>query len=162
MSRIMKIRISFFVFIIYITHMCLPSYLYSAEVNTKTDKVVTDIQKGQRAPYNGVLLTQRLITDIKNNYGPEIAKTKCNIVTAEAVGLANSQCTKESVILQSKINSCESLCKTTLEIKNNEILKLKDLLAPPPWYKDNKLWFGLGVGLGIALSGSTIYFVSKM
>jgi hypothetical protein len=136
--------------------------VYSAEVNTKTDKVVTDIQKGQRAPYNGVLLTQKLIIEIKNNYGPEIAKTKCNILISESVALANSQCTKDAVILQSKIRSCDALCKVTIDAKNDEISKLKILLSPPPWYKDNKLWFSLGLGFGIALSGSTIYFISKM
>lgn len=161
MSKIMKIKISLLVMLTLIFQIHISKYAF-AEVDTKKDLVVSDIQKGQRAPYNGVLMTQRLVTEIKNNYGPEVAKSKCSILIKQEVGLANSQCIKDTTILESKISSCEDVYKKSIDLKNKEIVRLSKLLEPNKWYKDNKLWFGLGVGVGIALSGTTVYFISKM
>lgn len=122
------------------------------------EKLVTSLKKGDKAPYNGVLLSNSLAAEIKNNCDPEVIQKRCDIRISEAVDLSKSSCKKETDILTAKLSAQEEKYQKIIFAKDEEIKTLNDLLRSPAWYKNPKTWFFTGIVLG---AGTTIYLVKK-
>ena len=162
MSKMKKSNLSVLLIFSMVTNLFVSTASFAAEVDTKNQKVVTDLKKGDKAPYDGILLTQRLAAEIKENCNPDVQKKKCDIQVKEAVDLANSDCTRTTDILKAKIEACETTSLKIIDAKNKEIESLRDLLKPPPWYKDSKVMFEIGAVIGLAVGGTAVYFLRKL
>lgn len=137
------------------------SSVFAGEVNSKEEKAVTDLKKGDKAPYDGILLTFKMAADIKENCNPEVTKKKCDILIKEAVDLSASQCTKTTDVLQAKLDALQIKSNEIILAKDTEIAVLRDRLKPAPWYESPKLWFGIGVVVGGAAVVGVVSQVSK-
>ena len=151
MLRKTTIKTSVFACFFFLFQSLSASFLLANEVDTKNDKVVTDLRKGDKAPYDGILLTARMAAEIKENCNPAVSKQKCDILVKEAVDLSLSECKKNTDILQSKYDAFQVKHDKVVSAKDKEIQDLRDLLKPAPWYESPKLWFGVGVVTGAAV-----------
>lgn len=126
-----------------------------ADVDSKNDKVTTDLKKGDKAPYEGILLTYRLAAEVKENCNPGVIEKKCQIKVDEQVGLCKSECKKETDILNAKYDALQVKHDTAMKAKDDYIKTLESQL--PKWYESPKLWFAVGVVVG----GGTVIAVAR-
>lgn len=146
-NKLTAIAVLFFVFI-----MSFPVY---ADVDTKKDKVATDLRKGDKAPYDGVLLSHRFAAEIKENCSPEATDKKCQIKIDEKEGFCKSSCKNETDNLLAQYDALHAKHKIVISEKDKHIKLLEGKL--PLWYENPKLWFAVGVVIG----GGSVIFVAK-
>lgn len=151
--------IAFFLTIAMLTG--IPTPAFSGEVNSKEEKLVTDLKKGDKAPYDGILITFKLAAEIKENCNPETSKKKCDILIKEAVDLEKSQCTKSTDTLQMRLDALQIKSDEILKAKDAEIAALRDKIKPSLWYKSPELWFSVGVFVGGAAVVGVVTQVRK-
>ena len=132
---------------------------YANDVDTKVEKLVTDLQKGQKAPFDGILMTQKLAAEVKENCSKDVIEKRCDARVKEAVGLAQSECTATTSVLNSKVSACQLKYDESIAAKDKEIESLKVKLdkMEPHWYDSPELWLGIGVVLG----GGAVYGIVK-
>lgn len=134
------------------------SMAYAKDIDTRVDKISTEIRRGRPAPFEGVLLTQRLSAEILENCNPGVTETRCTVRTQTEVELCKSACTKQIDILNTSILACQVKSNEIFAAKNKEIdfLHIKIDELTPRWYASPKLWFTVGIfaGAGIVIAVS--------
>jgi len=135
------------------------SPVYAAEVDTKTEKVSVGLRKGDKAPYEGVLLTLYFAADVRENCNVDVLKKRQDIAVKEAVGLAQNECTLTTSILRAEVSSEKQKFIDVISAKDKEIEHLREIASPPAWYESPKLWFAVGLVLG---AGTVIYVANTV
>lgn len=131
------------------------TYAKADEVDSKNQSVVTDIKKGQKAPYDGILFSIKMAADVKENCNPEIIKLRCDIRVQEATGLKDNECTAKTTLLDVKLREQNEKFTKQIDAREKYIKKLEANL--PKWYDNPRLWFGLGVVVG----GGVVFAIAK-
>jgi len=144
MSRTMRSKIA--AFLLPLAVMLGVTPVYAAEVNSKNDKITTDLKKGDKAPFDGILLSLRLAAEIKENCSPDTIEKRCQVRIDEAKKLANSECTQKTDILKVEVSACQEKHVKVVAAKDEYINVLESKL--PKWYESPKLWFGIGIVVG--------------
>ena len=160
MSKTMRSKIASVLLVIFSTLVCTPATVH-ADVDSKNDKAATDLHKGDKAPFDGTLLTLRLAAEIKENCKPDIIEQRCKVRITESVTLCQSDCTKKTDILNAQVSACQKKYDDVVVAKDKEIdfLHKKVEELTPSWYESPKLWFGVGLVVGI---GGTAYLVNSL
>ena len=160
MSRMTRSKIASALLVVFTALVCTPAISY-ADVDSKHDKVATDLHKGDKAPFDGTLLTLRLAAEIKENCKPDIIEQRCNAKITEAVTLCQSECTKKTDILKVEVSACQKKYDDVVIAKDKEIVFLHKKIheLTPAWYESPKLWFGVGLVVGV---GGTAYLVKSL
>lgn len=121
------------------------------------EKLTTSLKKGDKAPFEGVLLSIPLAAEIKNNCAPDVIQKRCDVKVNEAVSLCKSESQKELDIFGEKLKAQEEKYEKILKAKDEEIKIIRDQLKPPAWYEKPTLWFAVGVVAG----GATVAYLVK-
>jgi hypothetical protein len=155
----MKSRIASFLVLFFTSMVCAPSV--HAEVDSKNDKAVSDLHKGDKAPFDGTLLSLRLAAEIKENCKPDTIEQRCQARIKESVALCQNECTKNTEVLKVQVSACQKKYDDVVIAKDKEIdfLHKKIDELTPAWYESPKLWFGVGLVVGI---GGTAYLVKSL
>ena len=141
--------------------LCATSNLSYADVNSSTDlKVVTEITKGQKAPFSGVLLSEqaavKLFADLK------FTKEECTLRLERELDLATitykAQIDSFKIRLEVETERTEKL----LDIKDNRIKFLEEIYAPPAWYESGSFWVAVGVIGGVLITIGTGYALGQV
>jgi hypothetical protein len=151
MLKSMKIKTAF-ILLIALSSSMLSNVSIAGEIDTKKSRMVTDVRKGQTAPYTGILLTTLLAAEVKENCGKDVIDQKIKIEVDGAVKLANSACEEKIQIESGKRTAAEEKYTRIIAAKDKEIEDLRDIIAPPPWYKSPYLWFTVGFVAGTGLT----------
>ena len=154
MSRIMRSK-----FIAFVCAFLLPVTSFAADVDSKNDKVTSNVKKGSSAPFDGVLLTYRLAAEVMENCKPEVIDARCKAKTDEAVALSESRCKSEKTVLQVSVDACQKKYDDVNEAHKVQVDKLERRIAEltPRWYESPKLWLAVGVVIG----GGTVIAVAR-
>ena len=120
---------------------------------------VTGIQKGEIAPYSGVLFNPlaaaRILTD--KNYSDEECKLKIDYAVQKEIARMNLLLNST----QASMDSMELKYASIIKIKDTEIERLSEIAL-----KSNKShsawWAAGGVIVGIALTIATVYAVGEL
>lgn len=144
MSRTMRSKIA--AFLLPMMFLLGTSPVYAAEVDSKNDKVTTDLKKGDKAPFDGILLSLRLAAEIKENCAPDTIEKRCQVRIDEAKKLSDSACTQKTDVLQASVSACQTKHLEVVAAKDDYIKVLESKL--PKWYESPKLWFGIGIVVG--------------
>lgn len=153
MSR--KMMNKFITFLLLLTTLSLSLPVYASDVDSKKDKVTTDLRKGEKAPFDGVLLSLRLAAEVKENCSPVTIENRCSIRIEEAKKLIGSDCTQKLDVLKKSISACQAKHDEIIIAKDEYIKALESKL--PKWYENPKLWFGVGLVIG----GGTVFAIAK-
>lgn len=132
------------------------SFQQVAFCQDQPEKLVTNLKKGEKSPYDGVLLSVQLAAEIKNNCSPEIIQKRQDAAVQEAVSLCKSAAQKDSVIFTEKLQAQEAKYEKIIAAKDIEIQTLRDKLRPPAWYESPKVWFTVGL---VAGAGTVVYIM---
>ena len=154
MSRMMRSK-----FVAFVCAFLLPVASFAAEVDSKNDKVTTNVKKGSTVPYDGLLLTHRLAAEVLENCKPEIIDARCKAKTDEAVALCESKCKSEKTVLQVSVDACQKKYEDVNAAHKVQVGKLEARIdeLTPKWYESPKLWFAVGIVVG----GGTVIAVAR-
>ena len=147
----MKNKTSFVALFVMISSF-FPNTSFSEDIDTKKTKIVTDVRKGQAAPYTGILLTTLLAAEIKENCGKDIIDKKIKIEVDSAVKLANSSCEEKIQIEKGKSTAAKETYDSIIAAKDKELKDLRSVITPPSWYESPYLWFTVGFVAGTGLT----------
>lgn len=138
-------------FICFIMLFIFPLSLYSQESNNGT---VVGISKGERAPFDGVLLDKKAAATIlsEDNYTRE----KCEIDCQKKLDIQKVE--SDSVIsnLQLSLDYEREMHIKTVEYYDNQIKYLQDYKVEPPPDDDDLMWTLIGASSGVIIT-SLVY-----
>ena len=157
MLRAIKNKVTAFLLIFLMLSFVSPHAAFAKEVDSKKEKVVSNVAKGQKAPYEGVLFTILLAAEIGENCDPANMKKKCDILTTAAVSLASNECTKTVTVLTATNKAQEEKYSAIVSAKDEEIQRLRDISKPAAWFESPYLWGSVGFLLG----GTGVYLIAK-
>lgn len=127
----------------------LPSYAISQELK------IIGLNKGEKAPFTGILLTQGALSKIEADLRLEVelCANKCKLEKGEI----NLLCQKDKKILNAEIEGL----KQFVEVKNRRINKLEEVIE-----EHNNSWFTpivaiASFALGVATTIGITYAVNK-
>lgn len=120
---------------------------------------VTEISKGQSAPFSGTLMTNDIAT--KLYLDSKFSREECDIKLKEKSDFLNSNCNRNIKILESKLSIETEKFKKIIDVKNERIKFLEKNWKPDPWYEKNSLWFSTGVVTGIIITIAAGYALGQ-
>jgi len=111
--------------------------------------VITEIQKGQQAPFTGVLMDATAAAKVLTN--KKYTEEQCKIEMDKELKLLQAKLGLDVKICNSKLISCQESSSKIIKIKDEEIARLQEIALDSP--NDYSIWWLTGgvVG-GIALS----------
>ena len=144
--------------IILIFYLIFPAHLSAEPPEIKPLPQITGIQKGENAPYSGVLLNTLAAAQVFSD--KSFAGKECELKIKFAV---DKEIARMQLLLDSTKVSLEAVEKkytNIITIKDNEIKRLSDL-AMKDKADYSALWFTGGALAGIALTVAVIYAVQE-
>ena len=111
--------------------------------------VITEIQKGQQAPFTGVLMdataAAKVLTDKK------YTEEQCKIEMDKELKLLQAKLDLDLKVCNSKVISCQESSAKIIKIKDEEIARLQEIALDRP--SDYSIWWLTGGVIGgIAIS----------
>ena len=145
MSKMMRSK-----FVAFLCAFSLPVTSFAADVDSKNDKITSNVKKGSSVPFDGVLLTYRLAAEVMENCKPDVIDARCKAKTDEAVALSESKCKSEKSVLQVSLDACQKKYDDVNAAHKLQVDKLEARIVEltPRWYENPKLWFGVGILVG--------------
>tara|TARA_R110000824_G_scaffold198048_5_gene381978 strand:+ start:761 stop:1201 length:441 start_codon:yes stop_codon:yes gene_type:complete len=122
------------------------------------DIVAEPITKGQRAPFNGIILDGPSAAKVISGY--EYATEKCKIMAEHDAKKAKANCELEKNVLAARLQSTLEKHRAITKIKEDEILRLQRVLKSVS-ADYSEWWFVGGVVAGIVTSVAIFYAAVK-
>ena len=118
--------------------------------------VITEIQKGQQAPFTGVLMDAKAAAKVltEQKYTAE----ECRLEMDREIELLRAKLELDLKITNAKLAGSEERLAQILEIKNEEIGRLQDLALDSP--NDYTLWWLTGGVVGGIILTTSIFVVA--
>ena len=115
---------------------------------------VTDVLRGDKAPFDGMLLNPSAAAQMIA--GKEAAKAECSLAKTYVSEREKAKCDLSVNSISASLNALEDRHNSILSIKDEEIRRLNQLaLEKPNAY--NHWWFGGGIIVGIVTSVVIFY-----
>jgi hypothetical protein len=120
---------------------------------------ISQLTKGQRAPFTGVLLSNdaaaRLYADIK------FSEDECVLRLNEELQTLSIRLNAEIQALTLRLDVETHRTESLIKIKDERIQFLEKNFAPSPWYESGEFWFAMGVVAGIAITAASGYAIGQ-
>ena len=133
----------------------------TASIDTKTIDLgkVTQLRKGQHAPFAGVLLSDivaaKLFADLK------FTEKECKLRLTRELEINTLQLSSQIEALKLRIDIETNRSNSLLAVKDERIKYLEENWRPTPWYESGEFWFAMGVVGGILITVSAGYAISQ-
>ena len=131
---------------------CLPHA--SAKENS-----VSDLKKGEAAPFDGVLMSNDVATRLYLD--SKFSSKECDIKIREKAEIERLVCNKDKSLLSSELKIEIEKYENILSFKNDRIKFLEEKWTPSPWYESGEFWFAAGVISGILITVASGYALSQ-
>lgn len=139
--------------------LVVPTYAYADTIDEVTRGKVTQVQKGQSAPFEGVLLSQKaaatLFADIK------FSKKECQLLIEKELRLNTAKLSTDLKALDFRLGVEIKRYESLMEIKNSRISFLEENWRPEPWYQSGEFWLATGIITGIAITVASGYALGQ-
>lgn len=136
-----------------------PALASSFEETAKNKGVVANIQKGQEAPFSGVLLSStaaaKLFGDLK------FFEEECKLTISKELDIVGIRHKTEVDSLKLKLDVEVQRTESLLAIKDERIKFLEENWRPQPWYESGEFWLAVGVVSGILLTVGTAHAINQ-
>jgi len=120
---------------------------------------VSQLRKGQHAPFSGVLLSDeaaaRLFADIK------FSERECQLRLTRELKINTLQLTSQIDALKLRLDIESTRSQGLLGVKDERIKFLEKNWRPTPWYESGEFWFAMGVVGGILITVASGYAISQ-
>ena len=122
-------------------------------------KLVTTLDKGKKAPFSGILLSEpaaaRLFADIK------FSKKECDALLAEKLELSKIRYEAQIDSLKLKIDVEKERAAGLIAVRDDRINFLEKNYRPPAWYESQEFWFAVGIVAGVGLTAAAGYAIGQ-
>jgi len=140
-----------------------PTYSLAADSKIKPEAVspgvITELRKGQCAPYAGVLFSKdaaaKLYTQLK------FSEKDCQLKLSKKLDLLKLDYDTRLKLSQLRLDTETEKNKSLLSVKDSRIKYLEKNLRPPSWYEAGEFWFAMGVVGGILITVASGYALSQ-
>jgi len=124
---------------------------------------VSNLQKGQRAPFAGTLMNKQLASRIEAERKTHLPKKLCEASTKASVAMCEAEATRKLALADAKYTATEEKHKAILGTKQEQIDFLRKNYLPRAWYESTPVLIGIGVlgGFGLALGAAKLVSLSK-
>jgi len=124
---------------------------------------ISNLQKGQRAPFAGILMNKQLAGRIEAERKTHLLKKVCEANTKASVAMCEAEATRKLALADSKYKTSEEKHKAILGVKQEQIDFLRKNYLPRAWYESPPILIGIGVigGFGLALGAAKLVSLSK-
>jgi len=126
--------------------------LYAVEPDEKPK--ITDIRKGQKAPFDGILYNY--IADAQMSAAREKEEVECELTTSYLLKKEKAKCDLAVNSAKVSLAATQKKYEAILSIKDNEINRLTKIAMDKP-NAYNSLYFSGGVIVGVGLSVLIFY-----
>tara|TARA_Y100001938_G_C8072734_1_gene424107 strand:+ start:17 stop:502 length:486 start_codon:yes stop_codon:yes gene_type:complete len=148
--------------------LCIVSFLlytipsaHAAEFEDQVKKAtVTELKKGEAAPFEGILLSK---TAAARLYGDlNFFEKECELKLTKELDVAKLQYTAQIDVLKLKLDVENTRTEKLLQIKNERIEFLEKNWKPQPWYESGEFWLAVGLVSGILLTVGTAHAINQV
>lgn len=120
---------------------------------------VSQVRKGQRAPFSGVLLSDeaaaRLFADIK------FSKRECQLRLTRELKINTLQLTSQIDTLRLRLDIETTRSTGLLQVRDERIKFLEKNWRPTPWYESGEFWFAMGIVGGILITVGAAHAIGQ-
>lgn len=145
-----------------------PTHVYAQDTPSpppKTDLLsvnlgkVSQLRKGQHAPFAGVLLSDtaaaRLFGEIK------FSERECNLRLSRELKINTLQFTSQLDALKLRLDIENTRTTALLGVKDERVKFLEKNWRPTPWYESGEFWFSMGIVSGILITVASAYALGQ-
>ena len=135
-----------------------PALVHAQESNVSSS-LVTNLKKGEKAPFSGILLSDtaaaKLFADIK------FSKEECKLKLDEELQVTKIRNDAQVQALELQLKVEKKRSESLLSVKDDRIAFLEKNYMPPAWYESQELWFAIGVIAGVGLTAAAGYAIGQ-
>jgi len=138
---------------------CCISVTYMPVSVYAEEGLVTQVKKGDTAPFTGVLLTNdtaaKLFGDIK------YSKKECDARLSKELEFSKIKFESLLKTEQLKFDVEKKRLDGMIAVRDDRIKFLEDNFRPPAWYESGEFWFAFGVVAGIGITTAAGYAIGQ-
>jgi len=138
---------------------CCISVTYMPVSVYAEEGLVTQVKKGDAAPFTGVLLSNdtaaKLFGDIK------YSKKECDARLSKELEFSKIKFESLLKTEQLKFDVEKKRLDGMIAVRDDRIKFLEDNYRPPAWYESGEFWFAFGVVAGIGITTAAGYAIGQ-
>ena len=138
---------------------CCISVTYMPVSVYAEEGLVTQVKKGDTAPFTGVLLSNdtaaKLFGDIK------YSKKECDARLSKELEFSKIKFESLLKTEQLKFDVEKKRLDGMIAVRDDRIKFLEDNFRPPAWYESGEFWFAFGVVAGIGITTAAGYAIGQ-
>lgn len=150
--------LALFCALIFFVATITPAYADDDIEDTLSSGRVTNLSKGERAPFPGILLSDaasaKLFADLK------FTEKECQLRLTRELEIVSITSRTHIDALTLRLQVETERTEKLLDIKDSRIEFLEENWRPQPWYESGELWFGMGVVGGVLITVGSAYALS--
>lgn len=154
-------------FIVILTLICfatttVPAVSWAEPPSTFTYDAVSPLDKGDRAPFQGILFSKDLAAKIEAERKTLITLKLAEAKTSAAVEIARSEMQLKLDVANGKYAALQEKHEKIVEINNEQIDFLRKNYRPTPWYEHPGFVVSMGLLAGIGLTIGAAHIVKTV
>ena len=138
---------------------CCISVTYMPVSVYAEEGLVTQVKKGDTAPFTGVLLSNdtaaKLFGDIK------YSKKECDARLSKELEFSKIKFESLLKTEQLKFDVEKKRLDGMIAVRDDRIKFLEDNFRPPAWYESGEFWFAFGIVAGIGITTAAGYAIGQ-
>lgn len=138
---------------------CCVSVTYMPVSVYAEEGLVTQVKKGDTAPFTGVLLSNdtaaKLFGDIK------YSKKECDARLSKELEFSKIKFESLLKTEQLKFDVEKKRLEGMIAVRDDRVKFLEDNYRPPSWYESGEFWFAFGVVAGIGITTAAGYAIGQ-
>jgi len=138
---------------------CCISVTYMPVSVYAEEGLVTQVKKGDAAPFTGVLLSNdtaaKLFGDIK------YSKKECDARLSKELEFSKIKFESLLKTEQLKFDVEKKRLDGMIAVRDDRIKFLEDNYRPPAWYESGEFWFAFGIVAGIGITTAAGYAIGQ-
>jgi hypothetical protein len=129
----------------------LPCFSYAENADTPKYEAVSPLNKGDKAPFDGILFSKDLADRIEAEKKTDADVRTCEANSKAAIDICKSENQRKAEIAAGRYSAFQEFHNDMMKIKNGEIDFLRRNYLPTPWYKEPVFLVGSGIVVGAIL-----------
>ena len=137
-----------------------PAFASDTDFDSQLKKgVVTQIKLGEKAPFDGILLSTDAAAKL---YGElNFFEKECKLTLSKELSLAEAKYQTDIDFLKLRLEIESDRTQKLIQIKNERIQFLEENWKPQPWYETGEFWLAIGLVSGVLITVGAGYAIGQ-